>query len=177
MTNNRPYLIENRLSDILALIQVLGLDKRGHRGESGLQEELQGPPKSALTWTELAIEHPEFFRADKTKEHGISLIARHVTEPNENGIRELSFDLIKKLIEIAIELHDRQKEMADKWKIWLPIIAVVVAGFVNVIVTLSTNSSHDQPNTKQNVGHKSCNSIDKKFCCEKKVEKEFSIAE
>lgn len=139
MISKRPYLINNRLSDILALIQVLGLDKRGHRGEIGLQEELQGPPKSAVSWNKLALDHPEFFRVDQTKEHGTSLIARHVTEPNENGVRQLSFDLIKKLIEIAIELHDRQKERADKWKIWLPVVCVIVAGLINVLVTLATN--------------------------------------
>lgn len=149
MNNKMPYLKENRLSDVLTLIQVLGLDKRGHRGEVGLQEELQGIPKSSLTWTQVVIEHPEFFRADQTKEHGVSLIARHVTEPNLNGVRELSLDLIKKLIEIAIELHDRQKERADRWKTWLPIIAVLVAGLINIIVTVSTNTNYGKDTTIQ----------------------------
>ncbi len=145
---NKTYLIKGRLADVLALIQVLGLDRRGHRGEQGLQEELYGKPKSSTSWSKVAKEHPEFFRVDDSKEHGISLIARHVTEPNENGIRELSLDLIKKLIEIAIELHDRQKELADKWKTWLPIIAVIIAGLINVIVTLYTNNN--SPDTGSN---------------------------
>ncbi len=144
--NKRPYLIESRLADIIALIQVLGLDKRGHRGETGLRQELQGIPKSASSWSQIAIQHPEFFRLDETLEHGISLIARHVTEPNESGIRALSLDLIKKLIEIAIELHDRQKERADKWKIWLPIITVILAGIINVAVTLYSNSNNETSN-------------------------------
>ncbi|MDR6564093.1 MULTISPECIES: hypothetical protein [unclassified Arcicella] len=84
----------------------------------------------------------------------MSLIARHVTEPNQNGVRELSLDLIKKLIEIAIELHDRQKERADRWKTWLPIIAVLVAGLINIIVTVSTNNNHRKDITIQK---KCCN--------------------
>lgn len=139
MINKTPYLKEYRLTDVIALIQVLGLDKRGHRGEDGLKEELQGPPKSSISWTNIVLEHPEFFRVDQSKQHGISLIARHVTEPNANGVRELSHDLIKKLIEIAIELHDRQKDRADNWKTWLPVIAVIIAGLLNIFVTIYTN--------------------------------------
>ena len=95
MKANRPYLIENRLSDVLALIQVLALDKYGHRTESGLEKELQGKPKSADSWTVLAKGHPEFFRVAIDKEHKLSLVARHVTEINELGVRELSPDLLK----------------------------------------------------------------------------------
>lgn len=38
------YLKDGRLADILALIQVLALDKDTHRREEGLAKELQGPP-------------------------------------------------------------------------------------------------------------------------------------
>ncbi|MCR5863553.1 hypothetical protein LRS05_16130 [Flavobacterium sp. J372] len=141
MDIRRPYLQEGRLADIIALIQVLALDKRGHRGENGLREELNGKPKSAESWTNIAISHPEFFRADQTVEYGISLIARHVIDRNEKGVRDVPLELIKKLIEIAIELHDRQKERADRWKIWLPVIVVIVAGLINVIVTISTSDN------------------------------------
>ncbi len=144
MKSKRPYLIENRLSDVLALIQVLALDKFGHRTETGLVEELQGKPKSADSWTVLAQGHPEFFRVAINKEHKLSLVARHVTETNEQGVRELSPDLIKKLIEVAIELHDRQKEKSDWWKVWLPIIAVVVVGLTNIIVTVYTKKNNEQ---------------------------------
>ena len=144
MKSKRPYLIENRLSDVLALIQVLALDKHTHRTEDGLQDELQGNPKSAENWTVLAQGHPEFFRVAVDKQNKISLVARHVIEADEQGASELSPDLIKKLIEVAIELHDRQKERSDSWKVWLPIIAVVIVGLANIIVTLTTKTNKQQ---------------------------------
>lgn len=146
MNQKRPYLIENRLSDVLSLIQVLSLDKCGHRSERGLNTELQGKPKSSENWTLLAKSHPEFFRVAVDNEHKVSLVARHVIEKNEQGIRELSPDLIKKLIEVAIELHDRQKERSDWWKIWIPIITVVIAGVLNAFITITTNKNELQQN-------------------------------
>jgi len=43
----KAYLKHGRLADVLALLQVLALDKSAHRSEAGLQEELQGVPASA----------------------------------------------------------------------------------------------------------------------------------
>jgi len=135
MSSNR-YLIKNRLCEVLALIQVLALDKRGHRSEGGLKKELSDKPVSAVTWEQIASEHPEFFRVDSGKEASISLVSRHVTELNENGIRELSPDLIKKLLETAIELYNIQKDEANKWNVWIPVIAVAIAGIANILVTI-----------------------------------------
>lgn len=138
---NRPYLIENRLSDVLALIQVLSLDKHGHRSEKGLERELQGNPKSANNWTVIAQAHPEFFRVDTSKEHNISLVARHVIEANEKGEKELSSDLIKTLIQIAIEIHDRQKEKSDRWKVWLPLLVALVTVVSSFYIQYSNNEN------------------------------------
>ncbi|MFM9472374.1 hypothetical protein, partial [Flavobacterium psychrophilum] len=138
---NSPYLKENRLSDVLALIQVLSLDKHGHRSEKGLKEELQGDPKSSENWTLLAKAHPEFFRVEIDKLHKISLVARHVIEANENGIKELSPDLIKTLIQIAIELHDRQKEKAERWKVWLPMFVALITVLSSFYIQYTNNEN------------------------------------
>src|ERR1035438_1630867 len=84
--SERQYLIADRLSDVMALIQVLALDQNTHRSEEGLNAELQGPPSSAPTWRELAKEHPEFFRVRKEGKNVVSLLARHVL-PEVNGGR------------------------------------------------------------------------------------------
>lgn len=150
MGNKKYYLKSNRLSEILALIQVLAFDKEAHRRESELKEELQRGPDSANSWAELAMEHRELFRVNKDKlvndGPAISLVARHVTEKNEKDIRQLHPDIAKKLMETAIELHKMQKERADFWKVWIPVIAVLVTGLINIYVTLSTgDSKKDNP--------------------------------
>ena len=57
----RAYTRQGRLEDVLALIQVLGLDEHAHRSDNGLAEELQGPPASADTWTAIAKHTPSSF--------------------------------------------------------------------------------------------------------------------
>jgi hypothetical protein len=133
MATSNSYLKRNRLSDVIALIQVLALDEHTHRSLNGLTSELQGTPKSGGTWVTIAEDHPEFFRFNKEKHdkegadaHTISLAGRHVMKENAEGIRELPVDFVMKLIDTAIELHDKQKERADWWKVWLPFVAVII---------------------------------------------------
>jgi hypothetical protein len=130
------YLKSNRLADILALIQVLALDRLGHRSESGLEVELQGVPKSALTWKVIAKDHPEFFRVGNDEKADISLIARHVIELNENNIRELPWELIKQLLDTALSLYNIEKENANWWRIWIPVLAAITAAIINILVTV-----------------------------------------
>jgi hypothetical protein len=147
MTNKKLYGKPNRLADVLALIQVLAFDEHAHRSNNGLDEELQGPPKSAETkkWMEVAIEHPEFFRVNLEKYNNeedpkkpddrnvISLIARHVKL--ENNVRKfdtVSPDLTKKFIETAILLYDKEKEKADRWKSFLPMLLSLLVAIMSV---------------------------------------------
>jgi len=129
--NKRPYLIENRLADVLALIQILGLYTFAHRSNGGIQRESQALPKSAKDWDQVALEHPEFFRVIKSKEESISLIARH-SQPSDGGAgySRLSLDLVTKLMETAIKIHDSQLNSSREWTFWLP----VVGAFIGVII-------------------------------------------
>jgi len=130
--NNLPFADPNRLADVLALIQVLALDKHAHRSEDGLKDELQGIPKSAGTWAEIAEQHPEFFRVRETGTHRVSLVARHVLPKNDEGTRELPSDFVGKLFQAAIEIHDRQLDRAQHWKAYVPIIVAITAGIFTV---------------------------------------------
>ena len=122
------YIAEGRLADVLALIQVLALDELAHRSEDGLASELQGPPQSAENWPEVAKRHPEFFRVRPSGEHRVSLVARHVT-PREEGARPpLSPDYTSKLLQLAVELHDRELRRAQRWQVLMPIIVALTAG-------------------------------------------------
>jgi len=123
-----PYLHAGRLADVLALIQVLALDEHAHRSEDGLTSELQGKPQSASSWPELAQKHPEFFRVRPSGEHRVSLVARHVAPKDEDGRRPLPPDYTSKLLQLAVELHDREVRRSQSWHVWLPILGVVLGG-------------------------------------------------
>lgn len=86
------YLKTGRLADVLALIQVLALDEHSHRSEVGLNDELEGPPRSAKTWEEVAEAHREFFRLAPSGTHRVSLVARHVTPDDTQGTAWLPAD-------------------------------------------------------------------------------------
>lgn len=122
------YLAEGRLADVLALIQVLAVDEHAHRSEEGLASELQGPPRSAEKWSQLAERHPEFFRVRLTGEHRVSLVARHVAPRQEDACPPLSRDYTSKLLQLAVELHDRELRRAQGWHVWVPVIVALTAG-------------------------------------------------
>jgi hypothetical protein len=126
--SSSSYLANGRLADVLALIQVLALDEHAHRSEEGLASELQGPPRSADSWPRIAERHPEFFRVRPTGEHRVSLVARHVTPRGEEGRPPLSPDYTSKLLQLAVELHDRELRRSQGWHIWVPLIVALTAG-------------------------------------------------
>jgi hypothetical protein len=127
----RPYTTPGRLSDVLALIQVLALDEDTHRSEDGITRELQGPPHSSPKWNALAIDHPEFFRVKPTSERGLSLAARHVLPRGENEHHpQLSPEFTATLLHTAIDLHDRQLEAQQWWKPWLAAIGAIVGALI-----------------------------------------------
>jgi len=115
------YLKSGRLADVLALMQVLALDKDAHRSEGGLNDELQGKPNSADCWLDVGAQHPEFFRVNRKDEH-VSLVARHVT-PKIEEIRALPPGFIETLVRTAVDLHDREVTRHDRW--WRVLYAVV----------------------------------------------------
>ncbi len=131
------YTKTGRLADVMALIQVLALDDAAHRSEQGLQQELQGMPRSASSWTQVAKEHPEFFRVAPKGLHVISLIARHVLPKDESGRRPpLPEELVGRLLQSAIELYDRQVRLRERWTYLIPIWVALIGGIFAVITSL-----------------------------------------
>lgn len=130
------YVKHGRLADVLALIQVLALDKSAHRSEAGLQEELQGIPSSSSDWRGLAREHPEFFRVRQAGENVVSLTARHVMPKQEGDLPpQLPTEFTSKLIQAAIDLHDRELKRAERWNF---LVTAVIAAVAAVVVGLMT---------------------------------------
>jgi hypothetical protein len=132
------YTKPGRLSDVLALIQVLALDEHTHRSQSGVDQELQGPPSSSDSWITLAKEHPEFFRVKMHGEHILALVARHVMPSNPAGMQEMPNELTHRLLQTAIDLHDRQVSAAERWKNFMPLWAALIGGIFGTLSALIT---------------------------------------
>jgi len=131
------YSDPNRLADVMALIQVLALDEHSHRSEEGLDSELQGPPRSTKSWTELAKQHPEFFRVKDSGTHRVSLLARHVIPSDEETEkRKFSIEFTGKLLEAAISLYDREITRKERWTNLIPIAVAILAGLFSIAVAL-----------------------------------------
>lgn len=133
MSDKSQYLLPGRLADVLALVQVLAMDEHAHRSEEGLKSELQGPPRSAKTWPEVAQKHPEFFRVKPDGEHRVSLIARHVSPEEDSGRLPLPADYTSKLLQLAVELHDREVRRSQSWHVWLPMLGAIVGGLLALL--------------------------------------------
>ena len=123
-----PMVKPGRLADVLALIQVLALDRHAHRTEERLKVELQASPLSADTWAAIATDHPELFRVAADSAYPISLVARHVSPSNDQGERILPIDYTAKLLSLAIELHDRQLKRTRAWELFIPVLVALIAG-------------------------------------------------
>ncbi len=143
-----PYTKPGRLADVLALIQALALDEATHRSETGVTSELQAPPRSATKWFMLAEEHPEFFRVNPDKKHGLSLVARHVLPHSEDQPRpSLEPDFVSTLLQTAITLHDSQVRASDRSKYLIPFGSVILSGLLVVLSTFVTLRAVHPPQT------------------------------
>lgn len=135
------YLKDGRLEDVLALLQVLALDKDSHRSESGLKAELSDKPKSAETWLSLAQEHQEFFRVVGSKKLPVSLVLRHVSDLEQNKRPPLSPEQAQSLLNTAIELHDRQLKRSQRWTVLIPIWVAVIGAMITLLKVWCSNGS------------------------------------
>src|SRR5260370_27397969 len=127
----QPYTVPGRLSDVLALIQVLAFDPDTHRTEHGIVKTELGSPSSAKEWVALAKEHPEFFRVFDEAEQPLSLIARHAQPSDNNRKRQpLTPEFTKVLLETAIDLHDKHVRACERWKYFSPILPSLVTGLL-----------------------------------------------
>ena len=141
-SSSLPYTKPGRLADVMALIQVLSRDVRAHRSEDGLSGGLQGNPQSASTWTDVASQHPEFFRLRSEGTNRLSLISRHVLPPDAGGVRpSLEPDLMGRLLATAIELHDRQVARAQRWQAYVPIVVPILVAIIAGVIAGSVCSS------------------------------------
>lgn len=136
---SRAYLIDGRLEDVLALLQFLGLAERVSRIESTLIEGLHGKPQSAARWTDVALQHPEFFRAVNVEsaDPEVSLIARHAARANGGII--FGAGVVCELIRAAVELHETQLQRVQiRYAIAIAGITLAVGALGSVATAAAT---------------------------------------
>ncbi len=152
------YLQPGRLADVLALIQVLAYDRDSYRSEDGLNSELQRRPSAGGSWMAVAKQHPEFFRVrdEQDREPRVALLARYVLDHQqlpggEEKRPPLDVSVANKLMELAIQLHDKQLERKNRWKMTvLPMAVVVIAAGASVTAAIITASDKSAvPNVLQ----------------------------
>ena len=137
------YLKKGRLEDVLALIQVLALHENARRAEAGLKLELQGDPLSANQWTQVAEEHPEFFRVSSKDKYPVSLVSRYVSDANVQK-DPLSTEFTQSLFTTAIEIHDRQLKRAERWTYLIPVWVALITGLFFLGGTLISHWSSNK---------------------------------
>ncbi|HNQ62192.1 MAG TPA: hypothetical protein PKJ62_07360 [Bacteroidia bacterium] len=129
------YLKEGRLADVLALIQVLAIDKYCQKNEEHIIKALQGKPRSSGSWISVAKLHPEFFRVKKENKNPISLLKRYVTEEIGPKKRDpFSAEDTSELCRLAIELYDREVNRSQWWHPWLPVLTAILAALLGVFL-------------------------------------------
>ena len=154
------YLTSGRLADVMTLIQILAFDPSARRSSDGLNKQLARGPLSTGTWAELARQHPEFFRileGHKGQRESISLVARFVLPAvaSESGgdpkTPALGPDVTSTLMNLAVQLHDREIQRRDRWKtVLVPTIVAIIAATASVIAAvISTASRRDQNSNLQ----------------------------
>jgi hypothetical protein len=151
----RVYLKSGRLADVLTLIQILAYDESAKRTNSAIVVQLQRGPNSSDSWTSLGKEHAEFFRVFKQEDaHGtesVTLLARFVLKPEirSDGTRvtpALTTEVTGHLMDVAMQLHDRQVQQRDRWKtVLIPMIAAIIAASAAISAALISTMKPPSP--------------------------------
>jgi len=137
MATDAVYAEPRRLADVMALIQVLALGKRPYRTEAGLLQSLQSPPRSAGKWTEVADDHPEFFRVQHRRDDArVSLVLRHVLPGDNDEFAELGPRYLDSLLRTAVEMHDRQVRRSQRWTYLVPVWVAMIVGSFGLIAAV-----------------------------------------
>lgn len=111
-------------------------------------------------------EHPEFFRVreEQDKTAHVSLIARNaqqsvVDEDGDSSKPLLTTDVGNKLMELAVELHDKEAKRKDFWRtVVIPIVVSVIAATAAVtsavITAIHSRHSTAHPINPPDLAHK-----------------------
>ena len=152
-----PYITNpKRLADLIAAIQVLGSYRFASRKIDKWAKRLGRTPVSSNDWLTIFKEHPEFFTFDgenislvwrRSRERNYDTFDRRVlskdeaqemakseSEVNEKRLSRPPLDTIEisKLIDIAINLHEREIKHTQERRWWITAVVAIVALIISV---------------------------------------------
>ncbi len=132
-----PYLMRYRLQDVLAAIQLLASYPDYDLTPVDFREKIAGNARSAREWSEVLLDHPEFFRRSEN-EGDFSLVLRRAKPKNQDGLRPvLTPDELNLLVTTAVNLQKQAQEIQKERRAWLPIAASIlgaIAGFAGSVL-------------------------------------------
>ncbi len=128
---DRGYLSEGRLQEVLALIQILGFGAKRSLTPQRICIILQyvtinqAPSAERMAhWVRVSGAHPEFFRVSGTTP-SISLCARFAAG-RDRETRTLTPEVVERLMQTAIDLHDREAKRRDRIAMYFPLMIAII---------------------------------------------------
>lgn len=139
--NGGGYLSERRLQDVLALMQILGFGDEPDLTPREICLALQDigedskPTDERLRhWEAVARDHTEFFRVSG-KSASVSLAARFAAG-KERSTRHLDSEIVQRLMQTALDIHDREARRGERWTLYLPLVIAVIGAVGSVVTAL-----------------------------------------
>ena len=155
-----PYLDSpGRLADLLAAIQVLGTYEFAARDIARWEKRLGRKPKSADSWHEVFLDHPEFFTCDDEQKlalvwrrsfkrdydtlnqcqaQGEELAAMKEAErkpgaPNRISRKPLDREQIELLCNLAVHLHEREIQHKQEKRWWMAGVIGITTALLAIV--------------------------------------------
>ena len=149
-------MTSDRLADVIAAIQAMGVYKFHMRTFDNWAQAISGDISKGSHWRTVFEEHPEFFRLD-TERKRASLVWRRQFPKlfNVDSERQLSREEFAKLspderkrvsraplspsditalLDAAISLHSRAVEIQREGRWWIPLASSAVGGLIGAIM-------------------------------------------
>lgn len=158
MAESSPYIEHpKRLTDVIALLQVMGAYRYANRKIENWEKTIGRPPVSAKTWTQVMTDHPEFFRLkdglailvwrrsydksfdpDAGKAYTAEELERIESLPEEQQPsltrQALTPDQITALIESAIKIHAAAIAYSQELRWRVPVLAGILGVLLGAVL-------------------------------------------
>jgi hypothetical protein len=154
-----PYLKPNRLNDVVAALQMMGLNNRYRLAPEDWAERISGDRMKADYWSDVFADHPEFFRKATENLGHYALVVRRALprryDPKrartltyeeysrlpQEGKDELSRPPVsevqlKLLLDTAINLHKNAIDAERDWRWWVTPIVTFITSFGGALLAL-----------------------------------------